>query len=408
MDVLTAVGRPESKLPAPILVAGTNGKGSTCAFLRAIIEAAGRRAHVYTSPHLVRLHERIRIAGSLIEEKELISILTEIEKKDSSGALSVFEAITTAAFCAFANHSAEVTILEVGLGGRLDATNVVEKRLACAIARLSFDHREYLGPTMASIAREKAGIMRDNVPCFVSRQPSNEASATLEDEAVRSGAPLFQGGRDWFMEREDNDHFRFIGRSRVIKHLPYPALLGAHQVDNAGLAIASALALPFDIEDHAFVDAMFNVSWPGRLQRVTDGALVKYLADDGELWLDGGHNDSAGEVLAQQLAFWNDQDGRPIDLVFGMLLSKKPEEFLLPLLPHVRSLRVVPVRSDQPAFAPEDLAGCCRKLGFREVMPFPSLIGALSSLRSSPPSNPRTMICGSLYLVGEALRRNAA
>ena len=406
-DLLNALGNPEKKIPPALVVAGTNGKGSTCAFLRAMVEAAGTTAHVYTSPHLISFHERIRIAGKLISEEELSSILIEAEKLAEPGGVSLFEAQTAAAFVAFARHKADITILEVGLGGRLDATNVLEKPLACLIARLSFDHREYLGNTMAEIAREKAGIMKAGVPCFTTRQPSAEALSTLREQAAEKKASLVVGGVDWRVEETSATHFRFISANRTIEDLPRPALLGDHQLWNAGLAISALSSLPFVVPDDAVRTAMGRVEWRGRLQHITQGKLLDRLRTDAELWIDGGHNDSAGEVLADQLQKWAKQDGKPLDLVFGMLMTKKPEEFLSPMLPFVRSIRTVPIACEMKAYEPQELLQRVHDLGVENVRAFGSLDEALADCKATQDVASRTLICGSLYLAGHALAKNA-
>ena len=403
-NLLAKLGHPEKNLPPVIHVAGTNGKGSTCAFLRALIEAAGLKAHIYTSPHLVSFHERIRIAGDLIGEDELVSLLHEIETLAEPGAVSIFEIATAAALTAFARHKADVTILEVGLGGRLDATNVVPTPAATVISRLSFDHREYLGTTMTEIAREKAGILRQGVPCLVAPQPSFEAMACLRQQAKEARAPLLVGGIDWRIEETAGQTFRFVSEPRTLEDLPLPALVGAHQLWNAGLAIASLQALPYTIPDKAIRTAMHTVAWKGRLHRLTEGKLFDLVPQGGELWLDGGHNDSAGEVLAAQAEQWKKQDSRPLDLVYGMLATKSPEEFLTPLLPHIRRMRTIAVSTEMPCFSAPELADRARALGVKEARPSTQLAEAVQSM-ADPQA--RLLVCGSLYLVGDALRANA-
>ncbi len=407
-DLLGKFGHPQDHLPPTLIVAGTNGKGSTCAFLRAMIEASGHKAHVYTSPHLIHFHERIRIAGELISEDELASILTEAEKLAEPGTVSVFEVGTVAALVAFARHEADVAILEVGLGGRLDATNIVEDPIASIITRLSFDHRDYLGDTMDKIAREKAGILRRRTPCFTAPQPSQEAMLALRQEAETMGAPLFVGGEDWRIEAVDEGHFRFLGPSRKIEMIPRPALIGTHQLWNAGLAIAATDALPFEIPDEAVREAMRRVEWPGRLQKITEGNLAATLPEGWELWLDGGHNDSAGEVLAAQMRRWQAADDKALDLVYAMLSSKTPEEFLGPMLPFIRRIRTVRVDGEVPGFDPAELAAKARALGLEDSAPASDPLAALQDLIKAGQSDDagRVLACGSLYLVGAFLKSN--
>lgn len=404
--LLADLGNPQDNLPPVIHVAGTNGKGSTCAFLRAIAEACGKKAHVYTSPHLLSYHERIRVAGSLIGEESFVALLREIQFLSSEGELSIFEALTAAALAAFARTPADVTILEVGLGGRLDATNVVPTPAATVISRLSYDHRDYLGNTMEAIAREKAGIMRADVPCFTAPQPSAEAMMALRDQAQKKNAPLFVGGEDWRIEAVDADHFRVLTPTRTIEALPRPALIGTHQLWNAGLAISCAGALPFAIPDDAFRTAMRTVEWQGRLQKITQGPLRTALPDSCDLWLDGGHNDSAGEILSAQLRRWQSEEGGSTALIYAMLSSKTPEEFLAPMLPFIGPVRTLRVDGEVPGRDASELADQVRALGLADVAPSESVTQAIGDLVRTHPKAKRILVCGSLYLVGKALQEN--
>ncbi|MGE0109253.1 MAG: folylpolyglutamate synthase/dihydrofolate synthase family protein [Bdellovibrionales bacterium] len=408
-DLLADLGNPEQKLKNVIHVAGTNGKGSVCAFLRAITEACGKTANVYTSPHLVTFHERIRLGKRLISEQELVIRLEEIETNIHDGAVSVFEAGTAAALKAFTENPADVTILEVGLGGRIDATNIVPEPIADIITRLSFDHRNYLGNTMAQIAREKAGILRHHVPCFTAPQPSLEALTALREEAEIMRAPLFVGGEDWRIEAVDGEHFRFINNTRKIENLPRPALLGTHQLWNAGLAIQAAIeTLPFEISDKAVANAMRNVEWNARMQKLTHGRLADKLPSGWELWLDGGHNDSAGEVIAAQLSRWQREDGKPLMLVVGMLSSKAPEEFLDPLLPYASHIATLRIDGEVPGFSAEELVEKIKAMGFKNASAHKSLDEAVSSLINKNKAPSRILVCGSLYLAGHVLSTNAS
>lgn len=401
-DLLEAFNNPQNKLPPAIIVAGTNGKGSTCAFLRAFLEAAGKKVHVYTSPHLITFHERIRLSGKLIEEDELCSILKEIEAKAAPGGLSLFEAQTAAAFIAFTRHEADVVILEVGLGGRLDATNVIANPIASVITRLSFDHCEFLGHTMTSIAREKAGILRTNTPCFIAPQPSQEAFDTLCEEAKRLNLPAFIGKRDWEIVETDTGLFSFSSRTRSLEDLPIPALFGKHQLWNAGLAIAALDALPFTIPTPAIHEGLRTVDWPGRLQQIKTGILLNLLPQGSELWLDGGHNDSAGEVLAAQCSAWKAKNDLPNVIVFGMLSTKDPETFIEPITPHIAHGYAIPILSETNAFTPHELVGHLSPNNQTKIEKQQTLQSALKCI--STPS--RVLICGSLYLAGQALKEN--
>lgn len=404
-DLLAKLGNPHLKLPPVVHVAGTNGKGSTCAFLRAAVEASGRKAHVYTSPHLVTFHERIRVAGRLIDEDLLCDILLNCEKLAEPGSLTFFEAATASAFMAFASKPADVCILEVGLGGRLDATNVVPYPAATVITRLSYDHRDYLGNTMASIAREKAGIMKAGSPCFSAYQPSNEATVVLQQCAADLHVPLFFGQRDWNVENVNYNIFRFTN-SKGSLALPAPALVGKHQLENAGLALATLDALPFPIDDDAKRQAMLCVNWPGRLQRLSKGALVSSLPADCELWLDGGHNDSAGEVLAAQIKSWGEMDDRPLIVILGMLSTKSPQEFLAPFANDISLLCAVSIEGEPLSRTAEDIAEQACGLGVQHVLSAGNVSEALQLALRSAQTPYRILICGSLYLAGQVLRSN--
>jgi dihydrofolate synthase/folylpolyglutamate synthase len=422
--LLDKLGNPHRRLPPVFHVAGTNGKGSTCAFLRAILEAAGYKVHVYTSPHLVRFHERIRLAGELIIEEELAEILATCEELAEPGGVSYFEAATAAAFVAFARHPADFVILEVGLGGRLDATNVIDKPLATLITRLSFDHRDYLGDTIEAIAREKAGIMRNGVPCFTMAQPDAGALQALRDAAFAVGAPLFVEGADWTIEPQKFG-FKFADTGKMETkrafNLPPPELAGRHQFHNAALAVAALSRVPQDLlPPHTVVEGLQRVDWPARLQLLTlgggGGSLTALLAKGAELWLDGGHNDSAGAALAAQIDQWRLSDGanpRPFYVICGMLTTKVPAEFLGPFAKYVNAFCAVPV-PDPLAMPPEMLASEARKLGIGDVTAgdVRSALSGWAAGRSARPAEgsqpapslrPRVLICGSLYLAGHVL-----
>jgi dihydrofolate synthase/folylpolyglutamate synthase len=406
-DVLEALGKPNQKLPPVFHVAGTNGKGSTCAFLRAMLEAEGYKVHVYTSPHLIHFHERIRIAGDLIGENELADVLRECEKYAPRGGITYFEAATAAAFVAFARHKADFTILETGLGGRLDATNVVDNKIATLITRLSFDHCEYLGPTLTAIAREKAGIMCENVPCFAAPQPDADSLTTLHDAATSLRTTLAIGDKDWHVTPTP-DGFRFVDKMRRLD-LPYPALLGQHQCINAGLAIAAASVLPTPLSTFAIIHGLQSVEWPARLQRLRYGVLADFLPPLWELWLDGGHNDSAGEVLAVQARAW--QIKKPpsaLHLIMGMLTTKNPHEFLGPLMGYISGVTCVDIPKEPLAFGAEDLAAQLRAAGVANVGARSTLPQALKECITGTSEKKRIMICGSLYLAGHALTVNGA
>ncbi len=321
--LLAVLDRPERHLPPLIHVAGTNGKGSTIAFARAILEAAGKRVHVYTSPNLVRLNERFRLGqsagGGFVEDAELADTLAECEAKNGGAPITVFEIETAAAFLLFSRHPADVLLLEVGLGGRLDATNVVERPLASVITRVSIDHREFLGDTIEQIAAEKAGILKQNVPAIVSSQ-AREALAVIERQAARVRAPLSIAGENWTATEE---------RGRLVYQdgdglldLPAPKLYGRHQFENAGAAIAALRVSGLKLPAAAFEAGMIHVDWPARMQRLSQGRLAALIPPESELWLDGGHNADGGRAVAAALADLEERVSRPLVLIVGMLSTK--------------------------------------------------------------------------------------
>ncbi len=403
--LLERLGNPQDHLPPVFHVAGTNGKGSTCAFLRAILEASGARVHVYTSPHLVRVHERIRLAGELVSEEKLFSTLKRCRELMPEGGVTVFEVLTASAFALFSETPADYIILETGLGGRLDATNVVVRPLVTLITRLSYDHRDYLGNTLTEIAREKAGIMREGVPCIVYPQPDDEAMISLQNEANKIGAPLLIGGRDWRVH-EENDGLHFSDSSGDML-LPRPGLLGAHQFLNAGMAVA-ALKVTRPVLSQTAYHGIAHAEWPARLQKLTSGKLRSFLPPQDELWLDGGHNDSAGEALAVQAAEWRRQDDRPLHLVVGMISTKHPEEFLRPLVPYIDTLYTINVPTEVPTHSAVYIAEVARSLGVRNVTESGDVAVALREIANDPSMNRRTLIAGSLYLAGHILEVNAS
>ena len=398
--LLARLGDPQELLPPVVHVAGTNGKGSTVAFLRAALEAAGYKVHVYTSPHLVRFNERIRVAGRLIGDAALNAILEECEAANGDAPITFFEITTAAAFLAFARTPADVALLEVGLGGRLDATNVVARPAVTAITPVSMDHMHYLGDTLAAIAGEKAGILKPGVPAVIAPQ-APEAEAVIEARAEAAGAPLRRAGREWrFAPREDG--FRFEG-TRWRLDLPGPALPGAHQIGNAATALACleelhGLILP----EAALRRGVQDAEWPARLQRLRSGRLAALLPPDWELWLDGGHNPAAGEVLARFADAWRD---RPLHLVVGMLDSKDNAGFLRPLAPHVAAARTVAIPETPASLGAADLAAAARSVGIAAA-PSAGIAAALADLAARTQGPARVLICGSLYLAGAVLREN--
>ncbi|MCW8084049.1 bifunctional folylpolyglutamate synthase/dihydrofolate synthase [Sabulicella glaciei] len=385
--LLARLGHPERSLPPVVHVAGTNGKGSTCAHLRAIAEAAGQRVHAYTSPHLVRFHERIRLAGTLVGEDALADALEEVEAVNASEPITVFEITTAVALLLFSRVPADLLVLEVGLGGRFDATNVVDRPAACAIASISMDHMEFLGGTLAGIAFEKAGILKPGVPCATGAQHP-EALSVLERVAGEVGAPLHARFREW--DVADGAFADAAGRIP----LPRFGLRGPHQHDNAGIAIAALRAWnPPWLSDVAIVEGVASATWPARLQRL-HGRLTPPAP--WELWLDGGHNAGAGEALAEALRDWRD---RPLHLVVGMKQGKTAEGFLRPLLPLADTIHAVREPGQHLAMEVEDIVAASGGA----ARPGPDVATALARLRADAPPG-RILVCGSLYLAGEVLK----
>lgn len=402
--LLAKLGNPERRLPPVIHVAGTNGKGSTVAFLRAMAEAAGLRVHVYTSPHLVHFHERIRLAGHFIEDDRLAGLLEMVEQVNGGEPITFFEITTAAAFLAFAEEPADLVLLEVGLGGRLDATNVIQAPAVSVLTRISMDHLQFLGDSIGAIAAEKAGIIKPGCPVVAGPQADMAVADVFQDVATRLGSPLALASRDWSVEATA-DGFRYRDAARTLD-LPLPALAGAHQIANAGTAIAAVTQLALPIGEVAVRQGLASVEWPARLQHLRRGPLVEMLPSGWDLHLDGGHNDSAGEVLARHLAGWR-ADGRPLDIIFGMLGSKRPLDFLRPLAPHVRRLRAVAIPGEAASVTAAEAADFARQAGM-EAADFPDVTTALADLvalgRDGVPA--RVLICGSLYLAGTILAAN--
>ncbi len=383
--LLADLGHPERQLPPVVHVAGTNGKGSTCAFTRALAEAAGSRVHVYTSPHLVRFNERFRIAGRLVDDAALAAALERIEDVNAGAAITVFEVITAAAFVLFAATPADLCILEVGLGGRGDATNVITPRVG-AITSISLDHRELLGDTLELIAAEKAGIMKPGVPVVTGAQEP-AVLAVLQDAADRVGTTLLARHRDWDIAATGTG-LRYTDRASTLDG-PAPSLPGPHQIDNAGIAIAALRAAGAALDGAGLARA----EWAARLQPLR-GRYRAMLPPEVELLLDGGHNPGAGQALAAVLAGWRD---KPIDLVVGMKRSKDAGGFLQPLLPFARTVWAVQEPEQHDAASVDDVIAASGGV----ARPGPTVAAAL---RQVPPGPARVLICGSLYLAGEVLR----
>jgi dihydrofolate synthase/folylpolyglutamate synthase len=393
--LLAAVSHPERRLPPVIHIAGTNGKGSTQAMIRAGLEGAGKRVHAYTSPHLARFHERIRLAGALISEDALTEVLDRCYAANEGGNITYFEITTVAALIAFTETPADYTLLEVGLGGRLDATNVIDAPALTVITPVSIDHTQFLGDTLAAIAGEKAGIIKPGVPVIVGRQ-DEAALDVIEARAARLGAPVIAHGQHWHVW-EERGRLVFQDETGLLD-LPLPALIGEHQLDNAGTALASLRALRCG--EAACEAAMTDVSWPARMQRLRSGPLVE-AAGSAELWLDGGHNPAAGEMLARTLA---SLPQRPTHLICGMLNTKDVAGFMRPLSAQATSLTAVSIPGEAATLTADETARIAAEAGI-ESKTAPDVASAIAAITATDPQA-RLLICGSLYLAGQVLRTN--
>jgi dihydrofolate synthase/folylpolyglutamate synthase len=406
--LLQRLGHPERQLPGVIHVAGTNGKGSTIAYLRAILEAAGLRVHVYTSPHLVRINESFRLGraggGVLVDDDELRDILLDCERVNQGDPITIFEIQTAAAFCLFARHPADVVLLEVGLGGRLDSTNVIEQPWACVITPIGIDHTEFLGASLGEIAGEKAAIIKRAVPVICAEQPP-EAAAVIEQQAKAMRAALHAAGEGWHVNVERG---RLVYQDeRGLMDLAAPKLFGRHQFDNAGLAIATLRALDrIRIDTTAFEHGIVGAEWPARMQRLTSGALVDRAPPGSEIWLDGGHNADGGRVAAAALGDLEERVPRPLVVIVGMMANKDAAAFLANFAGLTRHIVAVRIPGREGAMAPDVLADAARHLGMR-VETSADVEAALQSLtRLAYEVPPRILITGSLYLAGHVLAAN--
>ena len=397
--LLAALDHPEEKLAPVVHVAGTNGKGSALAFLRAMLEAAGARVQLYTSPHLVRFHERIRLTGGPIAEPDLAALLEACEAANGAAPITFFEITTAAAFLAFAREPADILLLETGLGGRLDATNVIARPRLTAITPISIDHVQFLGETLEEIAFEKAGILKPGVAAVIGPQ-APEAMAVIERRADELGAPLHRHGMEWQV-RPEAGGLVFESRGKA-RGYPTPVLRGAHQIENAGLALAGAALLDdFGLDAAACAAGLARAEWPGRLQRLTRGPLLELLPEGWELWLDGGHNAAAGAALARDLAEWRE---RPLHLVYGMLNTKGAQGFLRPLAPRAETLRAVEIPDEPASLSAEAAAREAAQAGF-QAQAGESVAAALREITKDRVPG-RILICGSLYLAGQVLAEN--
>jgi dihydrofolate synthase / folylpolyglutamate synthase len=394
MRVMAArLGDPQRRLPPVVHVAGTNGKGSTIAFLHAFFQAAGLRTHAYVSPHLTSVRECVRLSGRLIDDAYLAELLRRVAAAaDEACRPTPFEALTLAAFLAFAENPADVVLLETGMGGGEDATNIIDAPAAAVITPISYDHLTFLGPALADIAGHKAGIIKAGAPVIVASQPSTTALRVIDAAAAALNAPVSRGGRDW-MAYADGDGMIFIS-PKGVRNLPAPALAGAHQIVNAAAAIAVLeAAFPDIATDAVIAEGLRRVRWPGRLQQIPfDGPM--------QVWADGGHNDTGGMALAA----WATQDP-PIGLVIGMLADKDVAAFLEALAPLIAQLIAVPIKNPpRPAYAPEDIVAVAEAFGL-SAAPAPDIAAALDALAAAGCA--RALVCGSLHLLPEILPAGA-
>jgi dihydrofolate synthase/folylpolyglutamate synthase len=413
LRLLHALGDPQLKLPPVIHVAGTNGKGSACAFSRAMLEAQGLKVHVHTSPHLLRFHERIRIAGELISEDELSAILDEVEEVNDGAPITFFEITGAAMFLAFSRHPADAMVLEVGLGGKYDATNVIPEPAMTIIQPVGLDHQEFLGSDIAAIAAEKAGIIKPGVPVVIGPQDEIAREVILR-QADRLCAPVLMFGQD-FQARQEHGRMVYEDETGLLD-LPLPKLIGRHQVENAGVAIAALRHAGFDGqslgwgEDAAIEKGLRTVDWPARLQRLSHGPLVADAPDDAEIWLDGGHNPHCAAAVSRAIADLEEKMDRPLYLICGMLKTKDAVGFLSAFRGLARHVVTVSIPGEAASMGAGALYDAARAAGL-DAAPAEDLEDAMLQLsawarahaRESPP---RILICGSLYLAGQVLKEN--
>jgi len=414
LRLLADLGDPHRRLPPVIHVAGTNGKGSVCAFARAMLEAQGLKVHVHTSPHLVHFHERIRIAGRLIGEEELAELLEEVERVNDGRPITFFEITGAAMFLAFSRHPADAVVLEVGLGGRYDATNVIPPPAVAVIQPVGLDHQEFLGSNLAAIAAEKAGIIKPGAPLVVGPQADVARDAILS-RADQIGVPVFEFGQD-FAARQEHGRMVYEDESGLLD-LPLPRLIGRHQIENAGVAIAALRharrhgASPVWGSDAAVERGLQTVEWPARLQRLTQGPLIDCAPDGAEVWLDGGHNPHGALAVARAIADLEERGERPLYMICGMLANKDAGGYLSAWRGLVRRIATVEIPGEAKSFGAGALYDVARAVGL-EAAPAEDLEDAMLQVSAwsrldGDAAPPRILICGSLYLAGHVLAENS-
>ncbi len=405
--LLHVLGDPHLKLPPVIHVAGTNGKGSATAFCRAILEAAGLSVHVHTSPHLVRWHERYRMGGGkLVDDEVFAEELRRVAKANNGQTITVFEILTAVGFLLFSEHPADAVIMEVGLGGRFDATNVIPNPAVSLIMPVSMDHEAYLGDTVEKIAFEKAGIIKRRCPVVIGQQPFAGAKDTLTALAEKAGGPLAVYGQE-FLAFEEHGRMVFQDEDGLLD-LPKPSLIGRHQIANAAAAVKAVRMAGFSVSDEAVERGILSAAWPARMQRIAFGKLVCLAPKGSEIWLDGGHNPGAGLVIAEALAERDEVAEKPLFMIAGMLNTKDCAGYFKAFEGLVKHVYCVPVAESDAGLAPEKLALAAQEAGL-SAEPVASPANALSLLRDNfdpDETPPRILIGGSLYLAGEILKDN--
>ena len=408
--LLEVLGNPQLKLPPVIHVAGTNGKGSATAFCRALLEAQGLSVHVHTSPHLVRWHERYRIGvkggrGQIVDDALFADALRRVAEANGGKPITVFEILTAVTFILFSEQPADVAVIEVGLGGRFDATNVVENPAVSIIQPISLDHQAYLGDRVELIAAEKAGIMKRGVPVVIGHQEFDGAKDVLIGTAERLGCPLTVFAQDFLAYEEFG---RLVYQDEFgLMDLPLPRLPGRHQIGNAATAIRAVKAAGYPVTEEVAEKAMLSVEWPGRLQRLTEGRLVERAPSGSEIWLDGGHNPGAGEVIAEAMVSMEERQARPLYLVIGMINTKDPIGYLRAFVDIAHNVYTVPIQGSDVGLDPVALAQSAAEAGLK-ALPMSSVAEALDAIRQKMEGSvpPRIMIGGSLYLAGNVLAEN--
>ncbi|MCA7010006.1 bifunctional folylpolyglutamate synthase/dihydrofolate synthase [Wolbachia endosymbiont of Tribolium confusum] len=402
---LNKLGNPEKKIPPIIHIAGTNGKGSTLSFIRYIMQAAGYKVHTYTSPYLVNFNERIVVAGTDVDDSELHNLLEECRIAVAEQPITLFEATTIAAFLAFARHKADITLVEVGMGGRLDATNVIDNPILTIITSIALDHTEYLGPTVETIAGEKAGIMKPNVPCVIAPQEKSITN-TLEHHAINKKSPLYRGGLEWNCEKQNN---RMVFQSTIQSiEFPLPSLKGEHQIINAGNAIAACSILSgkygFNIGEEEIASGLQRTYWPARLESIKEGNLISLLPKDWQLFLDGAHNNDGARVLARWI---KDNFAEGVYMIFGVTRNRNVAEFLEHLKPYIKLLCAVCVKSEPQATSTDLIREGAHNIGINAIE-CESISDAISNyiLKASIQNVKTILICGSLFLARDLSMEN--